>query len=344
MNYRAAFNNVKHPKSYCWEHFNGLDFQAVYHPRKHHCATATWRGRAKDVHICIIKALQGLFQAQSQMHAQQGWEVLLNQGKVVKASPTIVAQQVSDMQMGATKEGADITGAINRTWSSDVMLKLLDLPFDGTLSTEVIPRTLPGASENQQGTSMEAMTDTVLTQPSNIREAVNPGVMASGAADLPASATGSVGDGQLVAASGGKGSAPMADLYFTIPHDSGGLTDIEMTGATAGASHDQVLLSLSGGVHRVPTTSLVSIGMDGEDQTAAGEPAGGKGPLMASIEMEVDTWDRNKGPKISPAQKRPIQSSMVTPRISRYIPINEDHLAYINSDLDAIKGIKNTHP
>jgi hypothetical protein len=34
---------------------------------------------------------------------------------------------------------------------------------------------------------------------------------------------------------------------------------------------------------------------------------------------------------------------MVTPRISRHIPINEAHLVYINSDSDAIKGIKNTH-
>jgi hypothetical protein len=35
---------------------------------------------------------------------------------------------------------------------------------------------------------------------------------------------------------------------------------------------------------------------------------------------------------------------MVTPRISRHIPINEAHLAYINSNTDATKGIKNTHP
>ena len=38
----------------------------------------------------------------------------------------------------------------------------------------------------------------------------------------------------------------------------------------------------------------------------------------------------------------PIQSSMVTPRISQHIPINEAHLVYINSNSDAIKGIKKT--
>ncbi len=117
-----------------------------------------------------------------------------------------------------------------------------------------------------------------------------------------------------------------------------------MTGATTGTSHNQGPLSLSGGVHRVPTTSLVGIGMDSEDQTATGEPAGGKGPLTASTEMEVDTSDKNKGLEISPSQKRPPQSSMVTPRISLHIPINEAHLAYINCNSDAIKGIKNTRP
>jgi hypothetical protein len=109
----------------------------------------------------------------------------------------------------------------------------------------------------------------------------------------------------------------MADLGLTIPHDKGGLTDIEMTSATDGTSHNQVLLSLSGGVHRVPTTSLVAIGVDGKDQTVAGEPAGGKGPLAASTEMKVDTSYENKCLETSLAQKRPPQSSMVTPRISQ---------------------------
>jgi hypothetical protein len=48
---RAVFNNVKQAKSFCREHFNGLNFQAVYHPWEHHCATATWGGRAKDAHV-----------------------------------------------------------------------------------------------------------------------------------------------------------------------------------------------------------------------------------------------------------------------------------------------------
>ncbi len=60
--------------------------------------------------------------------------------------------------------------------------------------------------------------------------------------------------------------------------------------------------------------------------------------------MEVDILDGKRSPEISPVQKGPIQSLMVTPRISQHIPINEAHLAFINSDSDAIKGIKNTHP
>ncbi len=176
MNYRAAFNNVKQAKSFCQEHFNGLNLQAVYHPREHHCATATWGGRAKDAYVRIIKALPGLFQAQSQMHAQQGQEMLFSQGKGVEASPAIAAHQGSDMRMGATKEEADNTGAVNGTWSSDAPLKSLDLPFEGMLFTEVVPRIVPGASKNQQGASTGAMLDTVLTQSSNIGEAVNSGV------------------------------------------------------------------------------------------------------------------------------------------------------------------------
>ncbi len=67
-------------------------------------------------------------------------------------------------------------------------------------------------------------------------------------------------------------------------------------------------------------------GADSEDQTAAGESAGGKGPPMPSTEMEDDRLDGNKGPETSPAWKGPIQSSVVTPRISGHIPINEAHL------------------
>jgi hypothetical protein len=75
-------------KAFGQEHFNGLDLQAVYHPQEHHCAPATWGGRAKVVHIRIIKALPKLFRVQSQMHTQQGQDALLYQIEVTKASPT----------------------------------------------------------------------------------------------------------------------------------------------------------------------------------------------------------------------------------------------------------------
>ncbi len=65
---------------------------------------------------------------------------------------------------------------------------------------------------------------------------------------------------------------------------------------------------------------------------------------MASTEVEVNIPDEKRSPEIFPVQKGPIQSLMVTPRISWHIPINEAHLAFISSDLDAIKGIKNTRP
>jgi hypothetical protein len=119
---------------------------------------------------------------------------------------------------------------------------------------------------------------------------------------------------------------------------------MEMTGTTSSIGHNQALQGLDGGVHRAPAISLVGNGVDSEDQTAAGELAGGKGPPTASTEMEVDMPDGEKSPEISPAQKGPIQSLMVTPRISWHIPINKAHLAFTNSDSDAIKGIKNTHP
>ncbi len=115
MNYRDAFNTVKQAKAFCQEHFNSLNLQAVYHPREHHCATAAWGGRAKGVHIRIIKALPELYQAQSQMHAQQAQDVPLNQMEVVNTSLAIVARQGTDTQIGAPEEGADTTGVENRT-------------------------------------------------------------------------------------------------------------------------------------------------------------------------------------------------------------------------------------
>jgi hypothetical protein len=93
VNYRDAFSAVKQAKAFCREHFNSLDIQVVYHPWEHHCATAAWGGRAKGAHVCIIKALPKLYQAQSQMHAQQAQDVPLDQIKIVNASPAIVAWQ-----------------------------------------------------------------------------------------------------------------------------------------------------------------------------------------------------------------------------------------------------------
>ncbi len=117
MNYRAIFNNIKQAKSFCWEHFNCLGLQGVHHPQEHHCATAIWGGRAKDAHIQIIKAFPGLFWAQSQMHAQQGCEMLISQGRGAKAPHAINAHQGSNMQMGATDKGVNNTGAVNGSWS-----------------------------------------------------------------------------------------------------------------------------------------------------------------------------------------------------------------------------------
>jgi hypothetical protein len=173
---------------------------------------------------------------------------------------------------------------------------------------------------------------------------MNLGVMATGAFHPPASLTGSVRDGQPAAPPGSRGSATIANLNMTIPQESGGKIDIEMTGATSGVGHNQVLQGLNGGVHRAPAISLVGNGVDSEDRTAAGESAGGKGPPTASTEIDINILDKKKGLETSPARKGPIQSLMVAPRISQHIPINEAHLAYISSNLDAIKGIKYTHP
>ncbi len=118
-------------------------------------------------------------------------------------------------------KGADITRAENRTWSSDVLLELLDLPYDGTPSTMVISRTPSGASGNWQCTSTEAATDSILAQLSNIQEAVNPGVRATGAVDPPASAIGLVRDDQLVVPTGVGGSATIVNLDLTIPEKWG---------------------------------------------------------------------------------------------------------------------------
>jgi hypothetical protein len=67
-------------------------------------------GRAKGVHICIIKVLTELYQAQSQMHAQQAQDVPLNQMEVVNASLAIAAWQGTNTQVGAPKEGGALQG------------------------------------------------------------------------------------------------------------------------------------------------------------------------------------------------------------------------------------------
>jgi hypothetical protein len=167
MNYREAFNTFKQANAFFQEHFNGLNLQAVYHPWEHHCATAAWGGRAKGVHVCIIKALPELHQAQSQMHAQQAQDVPLNQMEVVNTFLAIAAWQGTDTQIGAPEEGADTTGVENGTWSSDVLLVLLDLPYDGTPSTMVTLRTPCGrrarwriaqAVKHQQGSKKHCIT------------------------------------------------------------------------------------------------------------------------------------------------------------------------------------------
>ncbi len=61
MNYREEFNIVKQAKAFTQKHFNGLNLQAVYHPQEHPCATGTWGGRAKGMHVCIIMALPELY-------------------------------------------------------------------------------------------------------------------------------------------------------------------------------------------------------------------------------------------------------------------------------------------
>ncbi len=158
INYRDTSNTVKQAKAFCREHFSGLDLQAVYHPWEHHCATAAWGGRAKGTHVHIIKALPELYQAQSQMHAQQAQDVPLNQMEVVNASPAITARQGTNTQVGAPKEGADTTGVENGTWSSDVLLMSLDLLYDGMPSTTFTLDTPFGAS-GYQCTSTKAETD-----------------------------------------------------------------------------------------------------------------------------------------------------------------------------------------
>jgi hypothetical protein len=168
--------------------------------------------------------------------------------------------------------------------------------------------------------------DYKLAQPSIIQEVANPGEMSTRVVYPLATTAGFVGDNQLVAPTGSGGGTTIVDHDMTIPQESGGQANTEMTSARSGVHHDQALKGLDGGVHRVPAISLLGEGVHGEDQTAAGELAWGKGPPTASTEMEVNVPDGEKSPEISPAWKSPIQSLMVTPRIFWHIPINEAHL------------------
>jgi hypothetical protein len=186
--------------------------------------------------------------------------------------------------MGASEEGADTTGVKNKTWSSDVSLVLLDLPYDGTSSTTVMLRTPFGAS-GYQCTSTEAATDYKLAQPSNIQGVANSGKMSSGVVHPLATATGTVGDGQPVAPTGSGGGATIVNHDMTMPQESGGRMDTGMSGTTSGVGCNQALQGLDGGVHKVPAIFLVGYGVDGKDQTAAGELSGGKRPPRASTEM-----------------------------------------------------------
>jgi hypothetical protein len=278
------------------------------------------------------------------MHTQQAQDVLLNQRKVVNVSLAIAARQGTNTQVGAPKEGADTTGVENGTWSSDVSLRSLNLRYDSTPSTTVVTLDTPFGATGYQRTSMEAETDYEHAQPSNIQDVANPGEMSTGVIHPLSPTSGSVEHSQPVAPTGSRGGTTIVDHDMTIPQESGGQADMEMTGTTSVVGHNQALQGLDGGVHRVSAISLVGKGIEGEDQTAAGELAWGKEPPTASTEIEVDIPDKKGSLEISPAWKGPIQSLMVTPRISWHIPINEAHLAFINSDSDAIKGIKNTCP
>jgi hypothetical protein len=172
------------------------------------------------------------------MHTQQAQDVLLNQIKVVNVSPAFAARQGTDMQVGAPKEGADTTRVENGTWSSDVLLVLLDLPYDGTPSTTVTLDTPFGAT-GYQCTSMEAETDYERAQSSNIQDVANPGEMSTGVVHPFSPATGSVEHSQPVAPTGRGGGATIVNHGMTTPQESGGQeADMEMTGATSVVGHN----------------------------------------------------------------------------------------------------------
>ncbi len=97
--------------------------------------------------------------------------------------------------------------------------------------------------------------------------------MSTGVVHPLATATGSVEHSQPVTPTGSEGGTTIVDQDMTTPQESGVQVDTEMTRTTSGVGHDQALQGLDGGVHRVSAISLVGKGVDGEDQTAAGELA-----------------------------------------------------------------------
>ena len=84
--------------------------------------------------------------------------------------------------------------------------------------------------------------------------------------------------------------------------------------------------------------------MDGEDQRAAVVLPGGKGPETELPGREVKIFYEQRELETSLVQRKPLQTSMITPKISQHIPINEAHLEYINSNLEAIRGSQNMRP
>jgi hypothetical protein len=107
---------------------------------------------------------------------------------------------------------------------------------------------------------MEAVTDYKLAEPSNIQEVANPGEMLTGVVHPLATTTGSAGDVQPIAPTGSGGGATTVDHNMTIPQESGGQVNTEMTGATSSIGRNQALQGLDGSVNRVPAISLVGQG------------------------------------------------------------------------------------
>ncbi len=102
----------------------------------------------------------------------------------------------------------------NGTWSSDVLLTLPDLPYDGMPSTAVTLDTPFGASGYQR-TSTEAKMDYEHAQPSNIQDVANPGEMSTSVVHPLSPATGSVEHDQPVAPTGSGGGATIVDHNIT---------------------------------------------------------------------------------------------------------------------------------